>query len=135
MAKLANKYEKMIEYEDKQFYRKLKAKKKAKNKPTPKKKKPKKNQEPKEKPFIPYKQQLLDERWKKKRKLVLEYKGYKCEKCGATKNLHIHHKRYLYGKYAWEYKMKDLLVLCANCHEKAHGIDLDKRMDELISRD
>ena len=39
MAKLANKYEKMIEYEDKKFYRKLKAKKKAKNKPTPKKKK------------------------------------------------------------------------------------------------
>lgn len=28
MAKLANKYEKMIEYEDKKFYRKLKAKKK-----------------------------------------------------------------------------------------------------------
>lgn len=44
MAKLANKYEKMIEYEDKKFYRKLKAKKKAKNKPTPKKKKPKKKE-------------------------------------------------------------------------------------------
>ena len=132
MAKLANKYEKMIEYEDKKFYRNLKAKKKAKNQPVAKKKKPKKKEEPKERPFMSYKQQLLDSRWKKRREQVLEHKGRKCEICGATKNLHIHHKRYLYGKYAWEYKMKDLMVLCGGCHEKMHGIDLDKRMDELI---
>lgn len=132
MAKLANKYEKMIEYDDKKFYRKLKAKKKAKNNPMPKKKKPKKTQEPKERPFIPYRQQLLDERWKKKREQVLEHKGRKCEMCGTTQNLQIHHKRYIKGKYAWEYKMKDYLVLCANCHEKTHGIDLDRRVDFLI---
>lgn len=135
MAKLANKYEKMIEYEDKKFYRKLKAKKKAKNKPTPKKKKPKKTQEPKERPFIPYRQQLLDERWKKKREQVLEHKGRKCEMCGATQNLQIHHKRYIYGKYAWEYKMKDLLVVCGCCHQKVHGIDLEKELDYLIKND
>lgn len=82
--------------------------------------------------FIPYKQQLADPRWKKRRKQVLSHKGNKCELCGSTKSLHIHHKRYIQGKYAWEYKMKDLLVLCECCHEKVHGIDLDRRMDFLI---
>ena len=62
MVKLANKYERLIENDNKKFYRKLKAKKKAKNKPLAKKKKPKKKEEPKERPFMPYKQQLLDAR-------------------------------------------------------------------------
>ena len=127
MAKLSNKYEKMIEFEDKKFYRNLKAKKKAK-----KKKKPNNKIGTKERPFIPYKKQLLDSRWKKRRQQVFKWKGRACEKCGATTNLQVHHLRYVDGKYAWEYKMKDLMVLCGGCHEKMHGIDLDKRMDELI---
>lgn len=126
MAKLANKYEKMIEYEDKKFYRNLKAKKKAK------KKKSNNKIGTKERPFIPYKKQLLDSRWKKRRQQVFKCKGCVCEKCGATTKLQVHHLRYVDGKYAWEYKMKDLIVLCVECHEKQHGIDLDKRLDFLI---
>lgn len=135
MAKLASKYEKMIEYEDKKFYRNLKAKKKAKTKAFAKKKKPNNKIGTKERPFIPYNIQLLDARWKERREQILKHKGQKCEICGKTKGLHVHHKRYIYGKYAWEYKMKDLMVLCGQCHEKIHGIDLDKRMDELISNE
>lgn len=130
--RLANKYERLIEKDDRAFYKKFGKKKKKKAKPSAKtstKKKPSKNED---RPFIPYKKQLLDERWLKRRKQVLACKGHKCEMCGATKYLQIHHKRYIKGKYAWEYKMKDYLVLCANCHEKTHGIDLDRRMDFLI---
>lgn len=131
MIKLAKKYEKMIEYEDKIFYSNFK--KKNAPKVTAAKKKTKTGL--KKRPFIPYKQQLTNPLWKKRRKQVLEYKGRKCEICGATQNLQIHHLRYIVGKYAWEYKMKDFIVLCSGCHEKIHGIDLDKRMNELIEID
>lgn len=47
-------------------------------------------------------------------------------KCGSTSNLQIHHLRYIKGKMAWEYKDKDLIVLCETCHEKIHCLDLKK---------
>lgn len=122
MKKLSKKYERLIEQDDKAFKRKFGKKKR-------------KNQKTATKPFIPYKIQLLDKRWKRKREQVLKAKGNKCEICGNTKNLHVHHKKYIKDKYAWEYKMKDLAVLCGSCHKKAHGIDLDERLDILLSKE
>ena len=120
---LANKYKRLIEEDDKAFLRKLKKRKKQ-SKKLPK---------TKAKPFIPYKQQLRDKRWVKKREEVLKLKGNRCQKCGAIKDLQIHHLKYLPNKYAWEYKMKDLIVVCKHCHEIMHDIDLDKRFDFLIN--
>lgn len=71
--------------------------------------------------------ELLLERpeWKAYRLAVLTERGEKCEWCGSNKNLHVHHKFYL--KYPngkkilpWKYKTDALLVLCKDCHEKAH---------------
>ena len=72
--------------------------------------------------------ELLLERpeWKAYRLKVLAEKGEKCEWCGSTnKILQVHHKFYL--KYPngkkilpWEYNINCLLVLCKDCHEKAH---------------
>ena len=70
---------------------------------------------------------LLLERpeWKAYRLAVLAERGEKCEWCGSNKKLHVHHKFYL--KYPngkkilpWEYKTDALLVLCKDCHTKAH---------------
>lgn len=75
---------------------------------------------------IPYRLQLQDKRWFNFRRQVLNYRGHICERCGETHNLQVHHREYQPQRYAWEYKMKDVIVLCKHCHEKAHCIDLDK---------
>lgn len=71
--------------------------------------------------------ELLLERpeWKAYRLAVLSERGKQCEWCGSNKNLHVHHKFYL--KYPngkkilpWEYDINCLLVLCKDCHMKAH---------------
>ena len=71
--------------------------------------------------------ELLLERpeWKAYRLAVLAERGEQCEWCGFNKNLQVHHKFYL--KYPngkkilpWEYNINCLLVLCKDCHEKAH---------------
>lgn len=71
---------------------------------------------------------LLLERpeWKAYRLKVLAERGEKCEWCGSTnKILQVHHKFYLKypnGKYIlpWKYNINCLLVLCKDCHTKAH---------------
>lgn len=87
------------------------------------------------KKFIPYHDQLIDKRWLKKREQVFKLKGRKCSVCGSTHNLQIHHLRYFNDKYAWEYKMKDLVVLCESCHKRKHCIDLDERLDFLLKNE
>ena len=72
--------------------------------------------------YVSYKEQLKDRRWEEFREKVKFIRGYKCEKCGSQKILQVHHKRYKRGLKAWEYDIKDLIVLCRDCHEKAHNI-------------
>lgn len=53
----------------------------------------------------------------------LERDGYKCRKCGATKNIIVHHKdnsRKL-GFYKMNNDLENLLTLCISCHKKEHG--------------
>lgn len=72
--------------------------------------------------FIPYEKQLQDNRWKKFREKILDIRGRKCEMCGSVHNLQVHHIKYIYGLYAWEYSQDELLVLCENCHKAEHLI-------------
>jgi len=46
--------------------------------------------------------------------------GYKCQLCSSNKNLHTHHSTYSI-KGAEIYNMKELTVLCEECHEKFHN--------------
>jgi len=56
--------------------------------------------------------------WKSVRLWALERAGNKCEKCGASFPLEVHHKTYTHlGKE----EPRDLIVLCQECHEKEHG--------------
>ena len=75
--------------------------------------------------FIPYKKQLADVRWKRLREKVLNKRGHKCERCGSTENLQIHHLVYRKKRYAWQYGINDLVVLCDTCHLHAHNLNLD----------
>lgn len=85
--------------------------------------------------FMPYQKQLLDPRWLKFRDIVLKQKGRKCQDCGSTKLLNIHHLDYKKDCYAWEYSIEDVVVVCKDCHKKRHGIDLDMQMDVVILLD
>lgn len=62
-------------------------------------------------------QQLRDPRWQKKRLIILERDGWKCQECGATdKNLQVDHLIYAPTGRPWDVEDKDLRTLCDGCH-------------------
>ena len=69
-----------------------------------------------------YNRLLEDKRWKEFRLKVLSERGNKCEFCGGTDVLQIHHTFYIRGKMPWEYDIKDMRVLCRTCHQKIHNL-------------
>lgn len=69
---------------------------------------------------INYSKDLKDIRWFRKRKRILIRDNYTCQKCGAKKNLRVHHKKYISGRRPWQYNEKHLITLCNLCHEKEH---------------
>lgn len=68
-----------------------------------------------------YGEQLKHPFWQRKRLEVLERAEWKCERCYSGElTLHVHHKRYVKGRMAWEYEAGELAALCEECHEIAH---------------
>jgi hypothetical protein len=56
--------------------------------------------------------------WRKLRHDVIKERGAKCERCGGTEELQLHHTSYRrLGNEAPE----DLLLLCEICHHREHG--------------
>ena len=72
--------------------------------------------------YVSYSEQLKDKRWLAFRKFIFAVRGKKCELCGSTKILQVHHPKYKYGKKAWEYNCNEVVVLCKKCHEREHNI-------------
>ena len=72
--------------------------------------------------YTPYEEQLKDKRWEAFSKFVFVVRGKKCEMCGGTHILQVHHPKYKTGRLAWEYTCNDVQVLCKECHEKVHNI-------------
>lgn len=69
-----------------------------------------------------YSRLLKDKRWKEFRLKVMSERGNKCECCGGTHILQIHHTFYISGKMPWEYNINDMRVLCRTCHQRIHNI-------------
>lgn len=65
-----------------------------------------------------YKKYMSSAAWRKTRQEALKRAGYKCEVCGATKNLHVHHLTY---KNFTHEQPEDLKVLCQYHHRAVHG--------------
>jgi 5-methylcytosine-specific restriction endonuclease McrA len=78
-----------------------------------------------------YKEQLKNQLWLNKKAGILKRDNYRCANCGNIVNLQVHHIRYKKRHYAWEYKVKDMQVLCVRCHQMVHGLntELDKQLD------
>jgi hypothetical protein len=73
-----------------------------------------------------YAEQLKHPNWQRKRLQMLEAAKWICTCCEATdKTLHVHHKKYVKGRMAWEYDASELEVLCEDCHEAEHFAEAD----------
>lgn len=70
-----------------------------------------------------YAEQLKDERWLAFREFVFKVRGCRCERCGYSKELQVHHIQYKNGRLAWEYTCNEVMVLCSLCHKNLHGIE------------
>lgn len=55
--------------------------------------------------------------WKIKRAQVFSLKGRKCERCGGTNRIHVHHGTYT---RLFNEMLEDLFVLCGYCHGEYH---------------
>lgn len=72
---------------------------------------------------LTYAEQLLHPNWQRMRLRVLEAAKFACVGCEATtKTLHVHHKKYVKGRMAWEYELEDFEALCKDCHGAVHEV-------------
>ena len=80
-----------------------------------------------------YKEQIKHPKWQKKRLEILERDKFECFFCNyqSHKN-HVHHKKYITGKLAWEYLDNDLMTVCNDCHRKIHYGLIQKKIDQSI---
>ena len=62
--------------------------------------------------------------WRKK---VLERDGYKCQKCGSTEKLNVHHIKSFAEFPDEREKIENGITLCEKCHRKLHGLVKEKR--------
>jgi len=61
-------------------------------------------------------------RFKEWKETLLSRAGYKCEKCGSPKDLHVHH---IWPINLYPEKILDLdngVVLCSHCHRRFHHL-------------
>ena len=81
---------------------------------------------------LSYAAQLRHPNWQKRRLERLSAAEWTCQNCGdKSTTLHVHHKRYVKGRLAWEYDDAELAVLCDPCHEEEHYI-IDELRELLV---
>ncbi len=79
-----------------------------------------------------YGEQLRHPFWQRKRLQILEAACWACEGCGSKEStLHVHHRRYVKGRMAWEYEDHELQALCEACHGEQH--EQRALLDQLIA--
>jgi 5-methylcytosine-specific restriction endonuclease McrA len=73
--------------------------------------------------------------WSNAREVALERAGNKCEECGGTEKLEVHHIELLSPGESYhnspKNKQDNLKVLCRQCHEKAHHPNAGKHLKEI----
>ena len=64
-----------------------------------------------------YRRYMKSNEWEQKRQQAFRFYGRKCGRCGATRQLQVHHRDY--SRIGRE-DMSDLEVLCDVCHADEH---------------
>ncbi len=66
-----------------------------------------------------YREYLASPAWQRRRLVELERTGHRCEDCGHTEHLEVHHNNYL---RVGRERPGDVRVLCSDCHGRVvHG--------------
>jgi len=77
--------------------------------------------------FMTYKEQLDHPKWQMRRLKILKRDKATCQECGCKeKQLHVHHKRYVSGRMAWDYQDWELTSLCKDCQAAKHSKPKDE---------
>jgi replicative DNA helicase len=78
-----------------------------------------------------YYEYLKSPKWQEVRELALERAGYKCQICGRTQNLDIHHNTYENLGNERDH-LEDLIVLCSEHHQVYHDAlaEVEKLTDQ-----
>jgi len=71
-----------------------------------------------------YLEYLKTPKWKNIKNKIRSRAKNKCEKCGSNKELHTHHLTY---ERRGNELLSDLICLCKDCHEAAHGRKFEVR--------
>jgi len=66
-----------------------------------------------------YKKYLLSKEWNDIKIDLFEFRGKKCERCGSTNQIQVHHLTY---KNVFNEEPEDLEILCKVCHKEEHNI-------------
>ena len=70
---------------------------------------------------------LFDERWRLKRKKIIERDNNCCVICKNSDSLQVHHRQYHFikalqeFKSPWDYEDYLLITLCEKCHSRGHN--------------
>lgn len=74
-----------------------------------------------------YQEYLKSPQWQQKRSERLKIDGYKCQRCGFTRALEVHHINY--ERLYHEDVSRDLVTLCKKCHKE---VEAQKRKNDPI---
>jgi 5-methylcytosine-specific restriction endonuclease McrA len=74
-----------------------------------------------------YRDYMSSMQWWAKKGEAIERAGHKCERCGATESLEVHHLTY---DQLGDERPEDLLVVCPDCHR----IEDEKRLVRTASK-
>lgn len=78
-----------------------------------------------------YQSYMHSPQWKRKRRKAFAFYGNKCNCCGSTESLQVHHKTYdnLYRE-----PLTDLEILCSGCHRNLHEGEVPGVVDPITQR-
>lgn len=68
--------------------------------------------------FNNYDEYLNSIYWKEKREWILKVFEHKCQKCGSTESLQVHHINY---NSLGNENQHDVTVLCKKCHKEVNN--------------
>ncbi len=72
-----------------------------------------------------YQAYLYSDKWKAKRRKVLNRAKYKCKRCKKRRATQVHHLTY---ERIFKERLSDLQAVCGSCHIEIHGIKTPKRV-------
>ncbi len=86
-----------------------------------------------------YERRLRQAGWRHRRSIVMERAGYRCEQCGGTFKLEVHHNSRANNEEFGNERIEDLQLLCKHCHpakdrarriEEMGGVPVETKVDD-----